>query len=58
MLKCYAFLIEGENLRKDKLNVVYVTFLIGQSFRKYVVTFIKVDNELVRVASSQCEVYK
>lgn len=52
------FLIEGENLRKDKLNVVYVTFLIGQSFRKYVVTFINVDNALVRVASSQCEVYK
>ena len=52
MLKCFAFLFEGGNLRKDKVNVVYVMFLIGQSFRKYVVTFINVEKANVRVASS------
>jgi hypothetical protein len=43
------------SLRKDKVNVVKVTFVGGHSFRKYAETFINVEVEFVRVASSQGE---
>ena len=44
-LMVMAFLIRG-SLRKDKLNVVDVMFLVGHSFRKRTEMFINVENAL------------
>jgi len=56
MLKDYGFFVGS--LRKDKVNVVNVTFMIGHSFKKYVVTFINVEHAFLRVASSDGEAHK
>ena len=53
MMNGYGFF--SESLRKDKVNVVKVTFMGGHSFIKYAETFINVEIEFVRVASSQGE---
>jgi len=39
-----GYLLFGDGLRKDKLNVVNVMFLVGQSFRRSVETFINVED--------------
>jgi hypothetical protein len=52
----YGFFVGS--LCKDKVNVVNVTFVVGHSFKKYVETFINVDNAFLRVASSHGEAHK
>jgi hypothetical protein len=56
LMSDHGFLIGS--LRKDKTNVVKVTFVSAYSFKKYIETFINVEIEFVRVASSKAEEYK